>query len=674
MKPFPAWVHRLWSAWDIRVTVLWSLFLQIVLIFCGARRKTIRAIWIEVVVWSSYLMADWVAVFALSKLSNTAMEEISCENNKVPCNALMVLWVPLLLLHLGGPDTITAYSVEDVHLWLRHTLGFISYVGLAIYAFLGFWTGNTLWPTILAFALFIAGGIKYGERSWVLWCTNEVYPQVLLPIRIDNAHHLVNYLGWNACSDAMMLVLSYVWLKALVPCLAETGKLDERLTPAKVTNILWDMTNGVETSFKFFELQLGFMYDALYTKASNIFTTVGCAFRILSSICVVSVLLVFILISKDEYSSIDVYITYTLLAIAAALEIYAIMLVIYSNWTVVWMSKHANKPPMMWILRFLAPLVVNCRKRWASSVPRLNLLCVSLYAGNSTILRWIPKYFEMDQKFITFMCCKEEGDLNGVKTLIMEEVIVLFEHFSIDVNYDNFFSQRGELLLERLELDNKGRDLWCISGKSFEVSIVIWHFVTNYCYYLDNNSNVGQLREISMIMSDYMMHLLVNQHHMLGNVVKCNLGSILGCFGELMDDITKEGLSNDNIEVCKRMLVWEPSVCTSTNAHLEAPYSREYGRMPLDASELAETLMGNEYNGKKWDIIGHVWVEMLFHGASKCSLTTHLKQLRHGGELLSQVWLLLTIHGLISPSPYKSLRPMFAETLQKIDKTSLQQI
>jgi len=28
----------------------------------------------------------------------------------------------LLLLHLGGPDTITAYAFEDNQLWLRHLL------------------------------------------------------------------------------------------------------------------------------------------------------------------------------------------------------------------------------------------------------------------------------------------------------------------------------------------------------------------------------------------------------------------------------------------------------------------------------------------------------------------------------------------------------------------------
>ena len=120
MRIIAAWLQRLWEAWDIRGLALVSLTVQINLILFGARRKYIRSTWIQVVVWSMYMIADWVAIFSLGKLSDIAANVDSCtttnnNNNAVPnVNQLKALWAPLLLLHLGGPDTITVYSVEDI--------------------------------------------------------------------------------------------------------------------------------------------------------------------------------------------------------------------------------------------------------------------------------------------------------------------------------------------------------------------------------------------------------------------------------------------------------------------------------------------------------------------------------------------------------------------------------
>ncbi|OEL26503.1 hypothetical protein BAE44_0012477 [Dichanthelium oligosanthes] len=38
---------------------------------------------------------------------------------------IFAFWTPFLLLHLGGPDTITAYSVEDNELCNRHLVGLL---------------------------------------------------------------------------------------------------------------------------------------------------------------------------------------------------------------------------------------------------------------------------------------------------------------------------------------------------------------------------------------------------------------------------------------------------------------------------------------------------------------------------------------------------------------------
>ncbi|KAH7532366.1 hypothetical protein FEM48_Zijuj04G0012200 [Ziziphus jujuba var. spinosa] len=71
----PNKLKKLWDLWDIRVSVLLSLFLRT----------------------HAYLGDKDVFAF----------------------------WASFLLLHLGGPDTITAFSLEDNDLWLRHLFGLL---------------------------------------------------------------------------------------------------------------------------------------------------------------------------------------------------------------------------------------------------------------------------------------------------------------------------------------------------------------------------------------------------------------------------------------------------------------------------------------------------------------------------------------------------------------------
>ncbi|URD75343.1 hypothetical protein MUK42_08413, partial [Musa troglodytarum] len=90
-----------------------SLSLQIILIFSGSLRKRVVSSWISLILWSAYLLADWVATFALGILSNTQTDS-GCASSSHPQNDdLLAFWSPFLLLHLGGPDTITAFSLED---------------------------------------------------------------------------------------------------------------------------------------------------------------------------------------------------------------------------------------------------------------------------------------------------------------------------------------------------------------------------------------------------------------------------------------------------------------------------------------------------------------------------------------------------------------------------------
>ena len=66
---------------------------------------------LSITVWVAYLSSDWSATVSLSVLSYNA--GTIGDNTIDPKFVITAFWAPFFLLHLGGPDTITAYSLDD---------------------------------------------------------------------------------------------------------------------------------------------------------------------------------------------------------------------------------------------------------------------------------------------------------------------------------------------------------------------------------------------------------------------------------------------------------------------------------------------------------------------------------------------------------------------------------
>ena len=107
-----------WEDWQLRFLVLASLCFQYFLFAAALLRKRRVPPWFRSLVWLAYQGGDVVAVYALATLFNRHRKD------EVAAGAahLDTLWAPVLLLHLGGQDGITAYGVEDNENWRRHLL------------------------------------------------------------------------------------------------------------------------------------------------------------------------------------------------------------------------------------------------------------------------------------------------------------------------------------------------------------------------------------------------------------------------------------------------------------------------------------------------------------------------------------------------------------------------
>ncbi|KAK4759230.1 hypothetical protein SAY87_022361 [Trapa incisa] len=99
---------------NFRGFMILSLSLHVILIFCAPFKKRTSNIFMVFVVWLVYLLTDWVAAFAMGLISTNYGNN---SDNGAPDNAyILIFWAPILLVHMGGPNPITTFSLEDTTL------------------------------------------------------------------------------------------------------------------------------------------------------------------------------------------------------------------------------------------------------------------------------------------------------------------------------------------------------------------------------------------------------------------------------------------------------------------------------------------------------------------------------------------------------------------------------
>lgn len=156
-------VEQLWNAWEIHSLILVSLFLQVFLFLFAGRRKHSTSSIQRLVLWLAYLSADSVAVFVLGHLAVRVSDDDDTHEQ-----GLMSLWAPFVLVHLGGQETMTAFSMQDNELWKRHLLNLFIQSAVA-----GYVAGKATWPDhrlrTAMVLIFVSGFFKYGGRTLYLY-------------------------------------------------------------------------------------------------------------------------------------------------------------------------------------------------------------------------------------------------------------------------------------------------------------------------------------------------------------------------------------------------------------------------------------------------------------------------------------------------------------------------
>ncbi|XVE68231.1 hypothetical protein DITRI_Ditri09bG0051800 [Diplodiscus trichospermus] len=649
MSKFSETVIEVWNGWEIRVLLLLSLSVQVILIAFGSRRKYSTSIWIRFFVWSAYMSADWVATAALGILARNLGDD-SGKWNSNPNISLQLFWTPFLLLHLGGPDTITAYSLEDNELWPRHFLGLLVQTGIAFYVLVKSWGDSYLkW---IAIPVFIAGIIKYGERTWVLRKSSSKNIRNSLLSDPDPGPDYAEFMRKEKTdrnfkqSPRKALPQKY------------SGSWDDSLSQAyylfnRLRHLFADLILGYyerkdchsmisnkspEDAFELVEGELGLLYDVLYTKTTVIYSIYGFLLRCSSFLSSVFAMIAFAVFIEHPYSLVDISVTYLLLVGAIALEIYAFVLVMRSDWT------------KLWLVDFLKPGRIG--KRWSRTIFKYNLIKYCLGTQDTMWVRFqkLLGIEEIVEKHLNVDCDDLDAEL---KTLIFQQLKERSENINslFDVNEcKKLLSYRGDYVLDQMQCLERLK--WSTIEIEFDHSLLLWHIATQLCYWDDvkrlkgtnNLQSLNKYSNVSQCLSDYMLYLLV----MYPNMLPKGIGEIR--YRDTCSEATRlfqqgrREIETKVDEACYKLY----EVNTDS---LEEVKGDETKSVLFYGSRLAKQLQslasqedwGHE---KKWEMINKVWVEMLAYAAVNCGWKEHGQQLRGGGELLTHVCLLMAHLGL----------------------------
>ncbi|KAG0524831.1 hypothetical protein BDA96_06G002000 [Sorghum bicolor] len=657
---------NLWNEWGLQILVLVSFGLQVFLLVFGGVRRHSNSTALMFFLWSAYLLADSTAIYTLGHLS---VDSRSDEHQ------LVAFWAPFLLLHLGGPDNITAYALEDNALWLRHLQTLAVQVLGAAYVIYEYIVNRGALLLLASMSMFVAGLLKYGERIWALKCGNissirssisirkvKTDPYQLLALSTSEEDLL---LGAHSQFDICKGVFADI---IMLP----NPSLRSQSKPRSVISYLGD------DLYKLVEMELSLMYDFLYTKAAVIHTWYGFCIHFISLFGTATTFLLFQLSinnSGNRYSRVDVAISYVLLVGALVLEIISVCRAVLSTWTCSLL--HRGGRGWEWPLHIITSLGQRVhpasRRLWSGSIGQYNLfhLCTrnTNEIGSRLAMKlgledwWNKMHFSG-----TFPHANSSLSIQHIKKLVLQALRSkeqALQHEDTDLN------SRGSFILKRMEA-YKDFARWSVNI-DFDESILVWHIATEVYIRKSKAKHAKELLEATEVLSNYLMFLLVVKPNMLPGAARHNIhltsceqleGQCRMRFGDKDNPVAPSPVSWNPYYILKELFHHDGPSCSRIPrreklAEVAWSFSQfalgsvrapnPHGDSIRDNANMYAILLANELLSieLQWqdqrdtlELILGVWVEMSLYAADHCSQESHARQLSNGCEFITIVSLL----------------------------------
>ncbi|KAG2666288.1 hypothetical protein I3760_15G051100 [Carya illinoinensis] len=606
-------------------------------------------------VWSSYFLAEWAASFALRLITSTQSSKHG-ENSD-----LYAFWASFLLLHHGGPDTITAF--EENELWLRHLVSLINQVGFTRVSVL-----NEPDPR-LDYAK-LMGAFSSKKVARLPTTMSQTLDADIKELK--SAMYSSQPREKQGSLDGFEVVkYGYHFLNILKGLIVDFVSYEDQYE-SKV--FFYGRSRFPEDALQVLEVELNFIYEILYTKVLAVQSYRAYVFRTLT--------LVSILASLGIFFSLDCKNDWTIASFNKKPTTNS------SESSVLWtiFKKYLTSKCSWWSLckdesgnEFVKRATPVSLRRWSESVAGFNLIAYCLKQiskksneENDQCCLGIYKKTTYLWHRIWRICCKNVVKPLGAQDFLDEWKYASKKPFTLNLwkfifhellrkskeadqpeNIKKISSARGAyvldcknklggevVLFETLKTDY-------IENVTFDESLLLWHIATELCYHeseVDHDKKAqpdeqeldyhgSEVDQDKKSQPDEHKHV---SHGSIGDI------RYRDTCAEAKRFFHNKGLGPKNKEkdACENLLTVNTDV---KPIYIKGDKSKS---VLFDACILAKELQ--KLKGiEKWEVISKVWVEMLSYASNHCRPDAHVHQVSRGGQLISLVWLLMAHFGLV---------------------------
>ncbi|KAI8009640.1 hypothetical protein LOK49_LG06G00661 [Camellia lanceoleosa] len=232
-------------------------------------------------------------------------------------------------------------------------------------------------------------------------------------------------------------------------------------------------------AFRVMEVELNFMYDALYTKMAVVHSKIGYVFRFICCVLIVVSFAFFASHHKHQLHLLDIVATYTLLIGAVGLDMVSLLKLIFSNCTIASLN-NSNNAEIVFVIKERLSFGERCLQSNSVSQHSLINYCIN------DQFKWFEKvvnFFGLED-FVDEIQFKRTSPVNDD---LKEFIFMELKNKALPAEDPEFSkeicSAKGNWVLSQYDCLHPSIVNSVKKEVEYDHSLLMWHVATEICYH-----------------------------------------------------------------------------------------------------------------------------------------------------------------------------------------------